>query len=469
MKKPGIGYRITAGLVITALLTAALSVLLFFVLTKRAFYDYVKENRIQQGREISAILGDVYSQSGWDGIRSLVESASMMRQGYRRRMGMEPGQNPWKDPGPMMGLVLRWVIVTDRQGNIMASSEEINISAPIPKSLWDLRVPIFSERGHIGYLIVWTPVRRDEKSLEFIFSRTISNYSFLTALFSMGLAFGVGFLISRRLVMPIKELSSAVRLFAKGDRNVRIPVKSDDELGTLAADFNAMADNIKRSEELRKNLTADVAHELRTPLTILRGTLESIQAGVIKPTPDVILSLQDEIIRMSRLVKDLSDLSRAEAGSLELNREVISPARLKDKFSYFKTEAELKGLDFIIDIPEDLPQISVDVVRITQVISNLLNNALRHTSSGKIELCAKKAENGIIFSVRDTGAGIKKEDLPYVFERFYRAEKSRSRATGGMGLGLSIAKGLVEAHGGRIWVESEEGKGAEFCFFIPAV
>ena len=132
-----------------------------------------------------------------------------------------------------------------------------------------------------------------------------------------------------------------------------------------------------------------------------------------------------------------------------------------------RTEAELKGIDFEIDIPDNLPEIPVDVVRIVQVISNLLNNALRHTTTGRIQLTAEKADDGVVFSVRDTGTGIKKEDLPFIFERFYREDKSRSRKTGGMGLGLSIAKGIVEAHGGRIWVESKVGQGSTFSFSLP--
>ncbi|MDN5312663.1 MAG: two-component system, OmpR family, sensor histidine kinase BaeS [Thermoanaerobacteraceae bacterium] len=474
MKKTGIGYRITAGLVVTALLTAILSILLLFVLTEKAFNDYIKQNRIEQAREISGILGDVYDRNGWEGVRSLVEGASMMRQGHKRWMGTDrnpTGMGPFggQGMGPMMGIIQRQVIVTDPNGNIIISSEDISPQTPISKSQWDLRVPIFSSQGHIGYLIVWSQARPAEKSLESIFFRTISRYSFLAVFFGLVIAIVVGYLISRQLTSPIKKLSDTVRLFTRGERDIRLTVTGDDELGTLAADFNAMADSIKKSEELRKNLTADVAHELRTPLSILRGTLESIQAGVLSPTPEVILSLQDEIIRMSRLVKDLSDLSRAEAGNLELNREEISPVELKEKFSYFKTEAEFKGIDFIVDIPPDLPKISVDVVRITQVISNLLTNALRHTASGKIELSAKSSKDGVLFSVKDTGCGIKQEDLPHVFDRFYRAEKSRSRTTGGMGLGLAIARSLVEIHGGKIWVESEEGKGAEFKFFIPII
>ncbi|MDI3481647.1 MAG: two-component system, OmpR family, sensor histidine kinase BaeS [Tepidanaerobacteraceae bacterium] len=472
MSKKGIGYRITAALVITALLTAVLSILLLFLLTEKAFNDYIKQNRMEQAWEISRMLGDIYDQSGWEGVKSWVEGEQAFRQNHKWQMGngrMPMGMGFFWGRGmkPLTDIIQRQITVTDTAGNIIASSEHVDEKAPIANSLWDIKVPIFSSKYHIGYLIVWTPMRPDERNLEAIFSRTISRYSFLAVFFGLAIALGAGFLISRQLTRPIKKLSDTVRLFTMGERDVRLPVTGDDELGRLTADFNEMADSIKKSEELRKNLTADVAHELRTPLAILRGTLESIQAGVLSPSPEVILSMQDEIIRMSRLIKDLSDLSRAEAGSLELNRQEISPAELKEKFSYFKTEAEFKGIDFIIDIPEDLPKISVDVVRITQVISNLLTNALRHTSSGRIELSARKAKDGVLFCVKDTGCGIKQEDLPHVFDRFYRAEKSRSRATGGMGLGLAIARSLVETHGGKIWVESEEGKGAEFKFIIP--
>jgi len=472
MKRTGIGYRITAGLVVTALLTAILSVLLLFMLTENAFNTYIKRNRMEQAREISIFLGNVYDQSGWDGVKTWVDGESMIRQ--RKRM-IVIGRNPIDmvpffrgDIKPIIDLNHSQVTVTDTAGNIIASSEKAGTETQISKSLWVSRVPMFSGQTQIGYLIFWTPVRPDESSLEAIFSRTIIRYSFLAVVFGLAIALAAGFLTSRQLTSPIKKLSDTVRLFTRGERNVRLAITGDDELGRLTADFNEMADSIKKGEELRKNLTADVAHELRTPLSILRGTLESVQAGVLSPTPEIILSLQDEIIRMSRLVKDLSDLSRAEAGSLELNRQEISPDELKEKFSYFKTEAEFKGLDFIVDIPSDLPKISVDVVRITQVISNLLTNALRHTTSGKIELAAESSGDGVLFSVKDTGCGIKQEDLPHVFDRFYRAEKSRSRTTGGMGLGLAIARSLVETHGGKIWAESVEGNGAEFKFLIPA-
>lgn len=462
MRKRSIGYRITAGLTVTALLTAGLSILLFYNLTDRAFNEYTKENRIQMGWEVGGLLGEAYSQEGWDGVKTLVEETFLMGKNRGRRMGMMGHQM-----GMRMSLSQNDIVVTDLDGIIMASSTYFTPGGSLPESLWDLKVPVFAGKQHVGYVVVSKPISPDEKSLESAFSKTLSRYSVWVALFGIATAVLAGLFTSEQLVKPIKDLSRAVQLFTKGNRNVRIPVKSDDELGSLAADFNKMAEAIKTGEELRKSLTADVAHELRTPLSILRGTLDSIQAGVLEATPDVILSLQDETIRMSRLIKDLSDLSRAEAGNLDLHRELIRPSDLKDKFSYLRTEAELKGIDFEIDIPDNLPEISVDIVRIVQVISNLFNNALRHTTTGKIQLTAEKADDGVMFSVRDTGTGIKKEDLPFVFERFYREDKSRSRKTGGMGLGLSIAKGIVEAHGGRIWVDSKIGLGSTFSFLLP--
>lgn len=464
MKKLGIGYRITVGLVITALLTAGLSISLFYTLTDRAFNDYIEKIRIQQGLEVSDTIGEAYTRNGWPGVQDLILNTTTMKKDPRM---LHRIQNGGRRMGQMMGIAHKNITVADLSGNIMASSVSMKPKGKLPSSLWKLRVPVFANQEHVGYVIVWTPVSQKEKSLESAFSKTISRYSYIVAFLGIAIALLAGFLTSRKLQKPIKDLSKAVRLFSKGHRDVRIPIMGDDELGTLASDFNTMAETIEKSEELRKNLTADVAHELRTPLSILRGTLESIQTGILDPTPDIILSLQDETIRMTRLIKDLSDLSQAEAGSLELTLEKISPSELKDRFIHFKTEASLKGIDFEVDIPDGLPELYVDTDRLIQVIYNLLNNALRHTAYGKIRLSAKSNPRGIEFIVADTGKGIKKEDLPFVFERFYREEKSRSRKTGGMGLGLSIAKGIVKAHGGRIWVESEEGHGSTFSFFLP--
>ncbi|HHY03924.1 MAG TPA: HAMP domain-containing histidine kinase [Thermoanaerobacterales bacterium] len=461
MKRFGISYRITASLIITALLTAGLSIFLFYGLTKQAFTNYVTQSQLKQGQELSLLLGNVYDQSGWNGVQTIISGQAMMRQ--RPNNGnMHGGGKGWK----AKSTTDFDIVVTDLEGNIVASTKDVEDISH--KSTKKLQLPIYSGNKHIGNLTMQLPISPVEESLENVFSNTISKYSFLAIIFGVFVALIAGIIISNKLVKPIKQLSSAVRLFALGKRDVGLKVESEDELGALANNFNIMADKIKTSETLRKNLTADVAHELRTPLSIMSGTLESIQAGIMEPTVEVLLSLQDETVRMSRLIKDLSDLSSVEAGSLTLNRVEIYPFELKDKFSYFEFVTNLKGIEFVLDIPEDLPKISVDVIRIVQVITNLLNNALSHTKSGKIGLIALKAEDGVLFSVKDTGSGIEPKDIPHVFERFYRSEKSRSRKTGGMGLGLSIAKGLVEAHGGKMWVESCKDVGTEFKFIIPA-
>ncbi|ADL08725.1 sensor histidine kinase [Thermosediminibacter oceani] len=461
MKKRGIGFRVTASLVAVSLLTSVLSILFFYSLTRKAFNDYVRENRTQIVLQVSRIVGDIYDQAGWVGVQQLLEGISYMRRMHSSHMGMGPGSMGG------MGLIFLMqndIIVTDASGRVVASTRGFNGQARTAS----ITAPVHSGGEIVGFVTVRSPLKPAERSLEFVFYRTLSSYSLFSVAFGLGLALLIGALVSRRLTEPIKQLSAAVKRFSKGERDVKITLETGDELSSLAEDFNAMAEKIRKSEELRRNLTADIAHELRTPIAIIQGTLESIQEGVLEPTPALMLSLQEEVSRMTRLIKDLSDLSLVEAGKLELNRIKIFPAELAGKFIHFKAEAEAKGIRFDINFPRNLPAVYADPTRLVQIITNLLSNALKHTSSGRIELSAEKAEGGVVFKVQDTGSGIKKEDLPYIFERFYRAEKSRSRKTGGTGLGLAITKGLVEAHGGRIWVESREGEGSVFSFFIPS-
>ena len=464
MKKIGIVYRITAALTITAILTAIFSILLFHILTKKAFGDYLKESTVQLGWEIAGFLEQMYVQGGWGAVSAFVAETPIVRGHHKMMMGNNMGH---RGTGTVMSIAQRQLILTDAKGHIMSSSRGLRLEEPLPKTLWDAKVPMTIAGDTVGFLMVMPPDVPYEDGLEFVFTRTLSHYSYWSLLVSLLIAVLIGLSISPELVRPIGLLSKKVRRFAQGERNIVFSVESEDELGTLAEDFGIMAEKIKTDEELKKNLTADIAHELRTPLAILGGTLESLQDDVIEPTDDVFASMQDEVLRMTHLVKDLSDLTLVEAGQLKLNLEQISPSVLRGKFSYFKTEAQLKGTIFAVDIPENLPIVSMDIVRITQVISNLLSNALRHTTSGKVSLTCEEVEGGVVFSVEDTGTGINAEELPYIFERFCREDKSRSRKTGGMGLGLSIAKGMVEAHRGRIWAESVEGRGSKFSFFLP--
>jgi signal transduction histidine kinase len=229
-----------------------------------------------------------------------------------------------------------------------------------------------------------------------------------------------------------------------------------------------MADSLARIEHLRRNMVSDVAHELRTPLSNICGYLEAIQDGVVHPTPEVIHSLFEEAMLLNRLVNDLQELAVAEGGQLKLARQQVSVHELVDK-AVCGIQGRVNGSKTIeTQVEPNLPPLFVDAERIGQVLRNLLNNAVEYTSpNGMIRVAAQRADDGVQFSVFNEGVGIPPEHLPNLFERFYRVDPSRTRSTGGSGLGLAIVKNLVEAHHGRVWVESRYGSYASFYFTLP--
>jgi signal transduction histidine kinase len=257
----------------------------------------------------------------------------------------------------------------------------------------------------------------------------------------------------------------------QGDLNQRASIKTRGEIGALAHAFNTMADSLSRSEQLRRNLVSDVAHELRNPLMNIRGYLELLQDQVLEPTPETLASLYEETSLLNRLVADLQDLSLAEAGQLRLARQPISLEEVTSQaVQIVQPHLARKNLALRVYIPPDLPCVEADQERVAQILRNLLSNAIMHTSDhGEISITASLSESVVKISVQDSGVGIAPEHLPYLFERFYRADSSRARATGGTGLGLAIVKQVVQAHGGQISVESQPGKGTCFTFTLPAV
>jgi two-component system OmpR family sensor kinase/two-component system sensor histidine kinase BaeS len=293
-----------------------------------------------------------------------------------------------------------------------------------------------------------------------------------------GLAIGsitlvVGLVLSRGMSRPLVDLTAATRSVAAGDLSVRVPVRHHGEVRELAIAFNAMTEELARADELRRNLTADVAHELRTPLSVIRGKLEGVLDGVYPSTPKHLSPILEEIRLLARLVEDLRLLSLAETGQLPLEKRATDVgALLRDAQVNFSPQAADRGVTLALDLPSELPEVMADRRRVAQVLGNLLTNALRHTPSGGcVTLSATASGEMVKVTVTDAGTGIPPEDLPYIFERFWRGEKSRSRAGGGAGLGLAIAKHLVQAHGGKIGVESpsEGGEGTTFYFTLPLV
>jgi signal transduction histidine kinase len=298
---------------------------------------------------------------------------------------------------------------------------------------------------------------------------SIGRYFIWGGLVAIVIALLLTFFLSRRILSPVKALTSAARRFGKGDFSRRVDHKAKGELGELAHSFNTMAADLEHTEQLRRNMVADVAHELRTPLSNLKGYLEAIRDGVIKPDKNSIRSLNEEAAILSRLVNDLQELSLADAGKIKLNihPEDIS-VLIKDTVTGMQAKAAARGLTLTADLPAALPVVNIDAQRIKQVLLNLVENALAHTKKGgRITVTAGQRDKMIYINVADTGEGITTKDLPLIFERFYRVDRSRNRKTGGSGLGLTIAKRLVEVHGGTIDVKSEPGQGSTFTFTVP--
>jgi two-component system sensor histidine kinase BaeS len=280
----------------------------------------------------------------------------------------------------------------------------------------------------------------------------------------------VGSLLARTLTRPIRELTAATQAMAAGKLGQRVAVRSRDEIGELATSFNQMSADLARASQLRKQMTADLAHDLRTPLSILRGYTEGLKDERIQSSPELFEMMHGEVEHLQRLVDDLRVLSLADAGELPLNRRIVDPSALIERtgLAYF-VQAEQQNIALRVEAPDALPSIMVDTDRMTQVLNNLVSNALRYTSQGEIMLAATADSQHVRFEVRDTGSGIAPDDLPFVFDRFYRADKARQRtdSSTSSGLGLAIVKAIVEAHGGAITVESALGRGTTFTITLP--
>jgi signal transduction histidine kinase len=310
-----------------------------------------------------------------------------------------------------------------------------------------------------------------------LLARTLGETLFLSLLVA-GLAAAVtaaviSLLVSRRIAGSARHVLDAARRIAAGSYGERVPVRDADALGELSEGFNAMAKALEEAERRRVEVVSDVSHELRTPISTLRGYLEGITSGTIEPSEEAFSRLYAATARMERLVNDLRQLSRAEAGQLTLNVSPVSPSDVVGTATEgMRPLFEEKGVELGVAVPKGLPPVSADGDRVAQVLTNLLDNALGHTPpGGRVTVEVRPGAGEVAFRVADTGEGLAPEDLGRVFERFYRVEKSRSRSgeRGGSGVGLTITKALVEAMGGRIWAESLGiGCGAAFQFTLPA-
>lgn len=308
------------------------------------------------------------------------------------------------------------------------------------------------------------------------FRAAVNESLLLAALAAFIAAVIVSLLISRRVVAPILEMKTVSQRIAEGEYldRVKVPrldsIDDQDELAQLAISFNQMAEKLEKTEKLRRELIGDVTHELRTPLSAIKGSIEGLLDGVLQADVDTFQQIYRETDRLQRLVNDLQELSRVEAGAYELDLQPQAISNLiQATHDRIGRQFEEKDVRLTVKIPSNLPQVKVDDDRIGQVLLNLVGNALQYTPpGGEVILQAQQEGGQIILSIIDTGIGIPKEHLPHIFSRFYRVDKSRARVSGGSGIGLTIAKHIIEAHAGRIWAESPgRDFGSTFSFTLP--
>jgi signal transduction histidine kinase len=279
----------------------------------------------------------------------------------------------------------------------------------------------------------------------------------------------VGGLLFRSITAPLRELTVASEAIAQGDLSARAEVRGRDEVAQLADSFNEMAESLMQMETARRNETADIAHELRTPLTVLQGTLEAMLDGVYPSDSDNLQAALSQTRTLARLIEDLRVLALADAGKLRLEEQALDlGAFLSEVVEAYQSQAIEQGITLVLEAVPSLPAVAVDRDRLAQVMGNLLSNSLRYLASGgHINVAARGGTTEVVVSVIDDGPGVPSAELDRLFERFWRADPARQRATGGSGLGLSIARHIVEAHGGRIWGEPTPGGGLTVRFSLP--
>jgi signal transduction histidine kinase len=363
------------------------------------------------------------------------------------------------------------IVILDNTGHVAAATGGVQIGTTWtpPANAYSARIGRLVAARSPGtlYVIPQSGVSADQTA----FLRSVNRELFSTVLLALCAALAVTFAVTRRIVGPITAMTVAAERVRRGEPAGQVDVPgSRDEVARLAETFNAMASGLQEAERRRKEMTADVAHELRTPLTSIRGNLEALQDGLVTPTPNLINSMHEEVIALTDLMTDLQDLALVDGGGFHLH-PTLQPLEplLESAVAAQEGTAKGKGITLPLVLPAaSLPELAVDTQRLGQVLRNLLANALLHTpSGGTITLSAMADSTSVTISVKDTGRGIAPEHLPHIFERFYRADPSRDRAGGGSGIGLSVARGIVQAHSGTLTVESIVGLGSIFHVNLP--
>lgn len=429
-------------------------------LTVREFTQLTSDQA--RDRFVSDMTFYYETHSSWDGVLQYYEQRSAVRTPFSGPSRPPPGPDGGHQPQTL------FFALADQNGKILIPAGDYQAGTTVTEAALAQGTAVTANNEQVGtVLVVGSPPPLGPLEETYL---TRTNLGLLyAALGAVAVALALGILLARALTRPIRALTVAIHAMAAGDLKQNVQVKSKDELGELAEAFNHMSADLDRLVKARRQMTADIAHDLRNPLTVIGGYIESMHDGVLKPTPERLNAMQAEVQHLESLVEDLRTLSQADAGELVLNREPVAmPALLERAAQSYRPLADKQGIRLTIEAEKALPVVQADPERLARVLGNLISNSLRFTPEGG-EIALKAQANGgsqMKLTVSDNGQGIAPEALPYVFDRLYRADPARSRGEES-GLGLAIARSIVEAHGGRISAESEPGKGTTMTIVLP--
>ena len=405
--------------------------------------------------EVQASLEAYYAQNGsWDGVETLLDTSQM----HGRGMGQGQG-----------GMMNQSFIVADAQGVVVADSAGTALGRQLTDSEQAAATALEADGETVGWLVALSGMGYTQGDETVLLTR-LNQAALIAGAVAGGLALLLAALLAMQLLRPVRALTKAAKGMAQGDLSQRVAAKGKDEMAELGRMFNFMAGSLQQAEESRRAMTADIAHELRTPLAVQRANLEALQDGIYPLTAENLQPVLEQNRMLTRLVDDLRTLALADAGQLTLERTPTDLiGLLGGLIERFRPQAEGQGVSLVLESPKThLPLLSLDAIRIEQILTNLLSNGLRYTPQGGtiwVGVVGKGPE--VAVTVHDSGPGIPEEALPFVFERFYRADKSRARAEGGSGLGLAIARQLAQAHGGELSAANHPEGGAVFTLRLP--
>ncbi len=452
-----ITFKLTLAFLLVGLTGSALVALIVWRGTQSAFDQFLQKREEQV--LINQLVKYYQANNGWDNItydlpvvlNSIQHDADIPAGDFRRN----------------------WIrlILVDADRVVIFSTLAEQSGRPITKKEMDGAIALDSNGETIGWLVVapqereWIPNSPEGRFLQMVNSATV-----ISAAVAILLALTLGGFLAYTMTRSLRELTEATVKIAKGNLGEQVQVRSQDEIGDLASSFNQMSLDLQRATRVRRQMTADIAHDLRSPLSVISGYAEALSDGKLPGTPEIYNVLYQETKHLSRLVEDLRTLSLADAGELPLIFQTVNPRVLLERAPIrHAVRAQQNNIQIRVEAQAELPNVSADVERMAQVFDNLVLNAFRYTpTGGVITLAAHSVGKEIEFRVSDNGAGIEPHDLPHIFDRFYRGDPSRQQS-GESGLGLAIAKSIIEAHGGTIVVESQPEQGATFTVKLPAL